>query len=328
MEILLEQKGCELVSCLDANDPPTSRQIFSNQRVRWINGDVSRIDDVRKAVKGCDAVYHIAALVGPFHPRKKYDLVNRVGSENVVKACKEVGISKVVFSSSPSTRMDGRSLHNAREQQLHIQPTGKFLERYAETKAAGEQAVLNSCDGESFLSVAIAPHQVYGPYDGLFLTSFLRAAPRLRVIGSGTNMISMTYVDNYCEALCNAEDCLKPGAACLGKFYIATDGGSVNLWDVLDDSVAKLTPHRRPRAKLRVPFPIAMLTARLLQVVSKLIGQQFRFTPFSVRMLSIDRSFDISAAKQDLGYNPQHSFETAWASTIAWFDQNRWFWEG
>jgi nucleoside-diphosphate-sugar epimerase len=327
VEVLLEQKGCELVACLDASELPKSRAFASDKRVRWHTGDVSKLEDVRRAVSGCDAVYHIAALVGPFHPRRKYDLVNRVGSENVVRACSELNIRKVVFSSSPSTRMDGSDVCFASEHQLSIRLPGQFLERYAETKAAGEQAILNACDGDRFLSVAVAPHQVYGPYDGLFLRSFLRASPSLRVVGSGNNRISMTYVDNYCEALCNAEDSLKPGASCLGKFYIATDGGSVNLWDVLDDGIGRLTKHKRPRSKLRVPFPIAMLVARALQLVSRVTGRQFSFTPFSVRMLSIERTFDISASKRDLGYNPPHTFDSAWLRTLEWFDQNQWFWQ-
>lgn len=56
-----------------------------------------------------------------------------------------------------------------------------------------------ACDGKGFLTVAIAPHQVYGPRDMLFLHNFLAAHRRLRVMGDGRNKVSLCHVDNYCH---------------------------------------------------------------------------------------------------------------------------------
>lgn len=50
------------------------------------------------------------------------------------------------------------------------------LQDYAETKAMGEVALRQACDGKDLLTVAIAPHQVYGPRDMLFLPNLLIAA--------------------------------------------------------------------------------------------------------------------------------------------------------
>ena len=50
-------------------------------------------------------------------------------------------------------------------------------------------------------------------------------------------MISMTHVDNYCHALLLAGACLEPGSKVLGKFYIATDGGSFKFWRIIDEAV-------------------------------------------------------------------------------------------
>jgi len=145
VEMLLD-KGAERVNCLEVGKRPEGREKLKDERVHWHEGDVARMDDVRKAVAGCDCVYHMAALVGPYHPRRKYELVNRVGSENVVAACQELGVGKIVFSSSPSTRMDGSNLNGAKEADLSVRAKGEFLERYAETKAEGEAAIL-AADG-------------------------------------------------------------------------------------------------------------------------------------------------------------------------------------
>ena len=99
-----------------------------------------------------------------------------------------------------------------------------FLQTYAETKAMGEKAVSSACC-DSLLTVSVAPHQVYGPHDLLFLPNLLSTAGDglLRVFGGGENICSFCYVDNYCHGLMCGADALKKGSPALGKFYIVTD---------------------------------------------------------------------------------------------------------
>jgi nucleoside-diphosphate-sugar epimerase len=75
-----------------------------------------------------DCVFHIAALVGPYHPQELYFKVNYEGTLNVIDACKTLGIRKIVMSSSPSTRFDGNDINGLREDQLSIRPKGQFLQ--------------------------------------------------------------------------------------------------------------------------------------------------------------------------------------------------------
>ena len=100
----------------------------------------------------------------------------------------------------PTLRGDGclycaERIHHG---QLRIRPPGAFLEAYAETKAMGEMAMTQACCPE-LMTVADAPHQVYGPRDNLFLPNLLETAGtgRLRVFGAGRNRICFTHVDNY-----------------------------------------------------------------------------------------------------------------------------------
>jgi nucleoside-diphosphate-sugar epimerase len=61
------------------------------------------------------------------------------------------------------------------------------------------------------------------------------------------------------------------------------------------------------------------------QFVGKLLGTQFRISPFNVSMLSIDRYFDISDAKRDLKYKPLKTFEQGWEETMQWFQDKQEF---
>merc|ERR1719453_2236347 len=108
----------------------------------------------------------------------------------------------------------------------------------------GELAMTQACSPE-LMTVAVAPHQVYGPRENIFLPNMLEAAGtgRLRIFGPGKNRICFTHVDNYAHGLIIAERALYPGSPALGKFYIVTDGdthphkeGYLYFWDVLEEA--------------------------------------------------------------------------------------------
>lgn len=69
--------------------------------VEKVQGDVTDPDSVRAAMKGCDRVYHLAAIYALWLPnrRKMYD-VNVTGSQNVLWAAYKAGVEKVVYTSS------------------------------------------------------------------------------------------------------------------------------------------------------------------------------------------------------------------------------------
>ena len=79
-----------------------------------------------------------------------YMKVNYEGTLNVINACKSLGIKKIVMSSSPSTRFDGKDINGKRESELVIPET--FLQEYAESKARGEEACMAACDGKDPLT--------------------------------------------------------------------------------------------------------------------------------------------------------------------------------
>ena len=67
--------------------------------------------------------------------------------QEVIKACKEAGVRKLVASTSPSTRFDGNDIDGACEADLLKIPQASYQAMYAESKALGEIAVRKaSCD--------------------------------------------------------------------------------------------------------------------------------------------------------------------------------------
>lgn len=190
----------------------------------------------------------------------------------------------------------------------------------------GEVAFREASDGESMLTVAVAPHQVYGPRDNLMLPNLTAAAlsGKLRIFGSGKNKVSFTFVDNYCHGLIIAEEALYPGSPALGQFYIVTDDGYELFWEALDRAFCYLGGEKFTSLLKRFHYPTWMMmgAAHVATCVGKIIGKKFKLKPFSVKMLVIDRWFDITRAKEDLGYKPVVSREEGWRITLEWFREH------
>jgi nucleoside-diphosphate-sugar epimerase len=317
---MLAERGAEVVVSFDiAPRPQGAPDKIGKCKIKYVKGDLTQYDQVKQAFEGCACVWHIAALVGPYHDFQMYYKVNYEGTLNVINACKELQIRKIVMSSSPSTRFDGNDVVGKGVEELTFPK--KYTHAYAETKALGEKAMSAACDGESLLTVAIAPHQVYGPRDMLFLHNFLVARKKLRIIGTGKNKISMTHVDNYCHGLILGEQALYPGSPALGKFYVVTDKDPQYLWKVLDHALVVLG-YGSLYDKLAVPGWLITPIAHVVQLAGHCLGRKFKLNPFAVRMLMIHRYFDITAAEKDLKYEPILTFEEGWNQTLEWFKEN------
>lgn len=339
VEILIE-RGVDKVISFDILPKP--KDSIKSSKIEYYQGDLTLYSDVNKACSNIDCIFHIAALVGPYHPTELYYKVNYKGTENILKASKENNIKKIVMSSSPSTRFPypDPNVNNLTEDELYIINKGDFapvfLQPYAETKALGEKLIRDACGSKEgdLLTIAVAPHQVYGPRDGLFLPSLLETAGsgKLRIFGNGENQISFCHVDNYCHGLILGAEALYPGSPALGKFYIVTDGPAVKFWRVLDQAIIAMG-FVSLFSKFHLPtwfmMGLAYITVFLGNIFSMISGipkhkvnYYLKLNPFAVKMLVINRAFNISAAKRDLKYEPIYTFEEGWASTIEWFQKN------
>ena len=261
---MLVERGAKTVRVLDV--VPPGPLCWKDPRIEYTVGSICDAELVAKVVDGADCVWHMAAAVGPFHPKQLYRQVNYEGTVTVVTACRAKGVHKIVMSSSPSTRFDGSDVDGLTEAQMPALPQKRYLQIYAATKAEAEIACMQACDPPRLMTVAVAPHQVYGPRDNLFLPNMLETAGsgRLRIFGAGKNRICFTHNDNYCHGLILAERELYDGSPALGKFYIITDAhthpykeGYLYFWE------ARRCTTIRPSRRLTTP-PVEAHAARLL----------------------------------------------------------------
>jgi len=268
--------------------------------------DLSKPEEVQKAVEGVDLVFHVAAKAGVWGRYSDYYATNVTGTENILAACLKHGVKKLVFTSTPSVVHSGGDLEGVNESMPY---PDHFDAPYPETKAIAEKAVL-AANGPKLATVALRPHLIWGPGDPHLIPRVLRRAKegRLRRIGKRDVKVDVTYIDNAAEAHMLAADRLDIGSPIAGKAYFISDGTPVVLWDFLNRI---LKDNGLPPVTKSVPVGLAKFAGWTLEKIYKLLrlpGEP-AMTRFVANQLSTSHWYDISAAKRDLGYIPLVSTE-------------------
>ena len=282
--------------------------------IKQVHADLADADAVSRATAGADAVIHVAAKAGVWGPYAEYHAANVTGTESVIRACRERGVGKLVYTSTPSVVHGGDAHETADESAPYPR---RHEAAYPATKAAAERLVLAANDGQ-LATVALRPHLVWGPLDtNLIPRVVARArAGKLRRVGAKPVTVDVTYVDNAADAHINALDRLAPGAACSGKAYFITNGEPVELWEFLNRvlRIAGVPPVTKS-----VPVWRARLAANVLERVYRTLRLRGEppLTRFVVSQLSTSHYFDVTAARRDLGYEPRVTIDEGLARLAA-----------
>ncbi len=270
--------------------------------VECLSGDVRDASAVSSACAGVDAVFHVAAVSGIWGPWSHYHGINTVGTENVIAACRTHCVPRLIYTSSPSVIYDGRDHRNANES---LPYPSRYLCHYPHTKALAERAVLAANGAGGLATVALRPHLIWGPRDNHLIPRLIgRArAGKLKRVGAGNNLISMSYVENAAHAHLLAADRLGPGSPVAGQAYFINEPEPVNLWGWVNEllALAGMAPVTKS-----ISAGAAYAAGAVLETAYKLLhlpGEPL-MTRFLAQQLSGTHSYDVSKATRDFGYQP------------------------
>jgi len=271
-----------------------------------IGGDIADSTVVDYAVTRCDIVFHVAARVEMWGPIEPFYRTNVVGTENVLAAMRRHRVRRLVFTSSPSVVHSRDGLEGVDESVPYPDHYGAA---YPRTKAMAEMAVL-AANGPELATVALRPHLIWGPGDTNLVPQLLSRARagELRFVGDGSNLVDTIYIDNAAGAHLLAADNLEPGAACAGKAYFISNGDPWPLKKIVNGILAA---GGLPPAERTVPLRAALVAGAVFEYLYRIFptGGGPRMTPFVARNFATPHWFDISAARRDLGYEPEVSIE-------------------
>lgn len=265
-------------------------------------GDLQDANAVQKACSGIDAVFHVAAVPGVWGSWETYHGINTLGTLNVISGCQKAGVPRLIYTSSPSVVFDGADHVDADESLPY--PT-KWLCHYPHSKALAEQAVLAANTPGKLRTVSLRPHLIWGPRDNHLIPRLIQKARagQLRQVGKGTNVVSISYVENAAAAHLQAEESLRNSTAAAGRAYFINEPESVNLWDWIN---LVLQRAGLPPVTRRISATLAWNVGAVLETAWRIFGRKHEppMTRFVAAQLSGSHSYSIQAAQRDFGYRP------------------------
>jgi dihydroflavonol-4-reductase len=295
--------GCHVVRALISRGDTVRALARDNANIsalRAINceivrGDVRDLDSLRKATKGCDEVYHVAAdyRLWVVDEAPMY-AANVEGTRNVITAARGNGVTRIVHTSTVGALGIPHGASGREDTPVTVDAMvgpykrSKFLaERIAEEAARAGAPV-----------VIVNPSTPIGPLD-------YKPTPTGRMIVDFLNRRMPAYLDTGLN-LVGVEDCarghlLAAERGRIGEKYIL---GGENL------SLAELFAHLArlsgiPAPKVRIPYAVAYGFALGAEAFARAVTHKApRASLTEVRMARKKMFFDSSKAKGELGYEP------------------------
>ncbi len=269
-------------------------------------GDIADPEVAARAVEGVSGIIHTAAIPGVWGDYKVYYRANYLGTKNLIDAALVAGVRKMVYTSTPSVVHGGDSIEGGDES---LPYPSAYLTHYASTKASAEKLVL-AMNSNRFLTAALRPHLIFGPGDTQLIPKLLDRARkgRLRRVGDGRNLVSVSYVENVADAHILALDRLEPGSPAAGQAYFINEPEPVNCWDFINRIV---TGAGLPAITKSVPFKIAYAAGWVFEKAFDILGRNDDppLTRFLATQLATSHWFKIDKARRDLGWEPATSLD-------------------
>lgn len=295
-----------------------------------VQGDIRDYADVVKAVTGATCVFHIASYGMSGKEQLHQHMIEEVniqGTQNILKACIEHKVPRLVYTSTFNVVFGGQVIENGDESlpylPLHLHP-----DHYSRTKAVAEMAVLKANgtvlkDGSGvFRSCALRPAGIYGPGEKRHLpriVSYIEKGIFSFVYGEPSSLVEFVHVDNLVSAHELAAKALTPERQCsaAGQPYFISDGRPVNNFEFFRPLVEGLG---YPFPKRRLPISLIYFLAFLTEMLHYLIGHVYNFQPLltrtEVHKTGVTHYFSMAKAKAELGYEPEeHNLD----EVVQWF---------
>ncbi|NOZ39909.1 MAG: NAD-dependent epimerase/dehydratase family protein [Planctomycetes bacterium] len=292
--------------------------------VETVRGNIANLSDVSDACQGAEVVFHVAARPGTYVQPQPYHETNTVGTQNVVDACRRHGVSRLIYTSSPSVVFAGVDQTNIDETTpLALEWLSTHRSFYSHSKALGEQIVLAASD-EQLRTCALRPHLIWGPRDQHLIPRLIARAKsgRLRRVGGGKNLVDMIYVENAAAAHLLAADALAgEDSPVAGKAYFLSQGEPVNCWEWIDEILSLVG---LPPVQKSISQTAAWRVGVVLETVYRVLGLSGEppMTRFLAAQLATSHWFDISAARRDFGYEPSVSTAEGMRRLGEWMNEN------
>jgi nucleoside-diphosphate-sugar epimerase len=289
---------------------PDRAAFLASRGAEVVPGDLADGLLLREAVKGTDVVIHVAAQVGDWGARRRFEDANVAGTRNILDAAEAAGVERFVHVSSVAVY--GRQGPDLITESTPYHVSG---DPYCDTKIAAEEAVWERHRAGRLRVSCVRPSAVYGPYDWRFVPRVVQGlrAGRIPMIEGGRHVAPIVYVRDVSRLV---RACAQRPEA-IGETFncVSTEGIS---WRGFFTAIARLVD--APAPSRSVPYRLAFGAAAVLETLYRLVGSETPplVTRFNATLLGTPLTYDMSKAERVLGFRPAVPVATGLPETIAW----------
>jgi len=281
---------------------------LSDLNVEIYRADVRDLTALKEALTGVEGIFHLAGIISLTTDQSDLmHAVNVIGTKNIVNLALELGIKRLVYTSSVHAFSEPPQGVIITEETL-IDPEN-VMGAYAKTKALATLAVEEGIK-QGLNAVIVFPSGVIGPFDykisemGQLLLDYARGF--------------FYYVDGKYDFV-DVRDVVfgiiaAYEKAAKGERFILS-GNLLPIKNILY-TIQQVTKRRLKAFK--IPYPLAHFASLFSPIFQNLSKKKPRFTSYSLYVLKSNSLLSYKKAEQVLGYKPRSFFDTA-KDTIAWF---------
>ena len=293
--------------------PESDKRNLSGLQLEISEGDLTNKDTLRKAVTGCQYLFHVAADYRLWVPDPdSIYRINVTGTENLIRCAVEAGVEKIIYTSSVATLGLNRDGTPADEET----PVGldDMIGHYKRSKYLAEKKVLELVESINAPVITVNPSTPVGPRD-------IKPTPTGRIFVDTLRGRMPAYVDTGLNIV-HVDDVatghlLALAKGKIGERYIL-GGENMTLRELLVQ-ICMIAGRNPPR--IRLPHNIILPVAWLSEYWARLTGTTPVATVDEIRMAKKYMYFSSNKAMEQLGYQPvpaQAGIEAA----INWFREN------
>lgn len=274
----------------------------AKKHIRLVEGDIRDKDEVRRAARGCDVIFHLAFINGTRYFYQKPELVLEVGVKgvlNTLEVALESKIKKYILASSSEVYHQPDTFPTPEVGRLIIPDARNPRFSYAGGKIISELLTFNYLRKSGIKHCVFRPHNVFGPQMG-----FEHVIPEvMRKLYLATRGWSK-------------DEC---------SIKIQGSGKETRAFCYIDDAVEQIM-HVFKQGKNGEAYNVGMdreLTIRqLIRDIGRILGVRIDIVPGDLRQGGTLRRCPDIAKVRSLGYRKNDHYQEGLRKTVSWYKEN------
>lgn len=283
---------------------------ISHSKLHYILGDLrNRSFVIRLFEKSIDVVINCASLSSPWGSKKEFCEANITTQKHLIDTSIKTSVKRFIYISSPSIYFDFNDAIGINE---NSQIPKRMVNQYAKTKWRAENLLRES----KLPHIILRPRALIGRGDTVIMPRLIRSSmeEKLKIIGSGKNVVDLTPVSNMVEAVR-----LSIFTQNYNETYNISNGEPVNLWKSINYI---LTAIGLPSINKKIAYPVLYIVASIMEYKSQLFTKKEPIlTRYSVGILAKSFTFDIQKARNKLKFQPKQTTAQALEEFIQWYKE-------